>query len=120
MVYDEIEEFGRRIGLAALDLGNGPVTLDIEEIGRLTLTLKNDPGQEAELSLMLVREFPQEPAKTARKLLREADWRTNPPYTIQTGVLNERVFVLTRLAEGRIVAAEIENALRYLTALIAN
>ena len=47
MVYDEIEDFGRRIGLSALDLGNGPVTLDIEEIGRLTLTLKNDPGQEA-------------------------------------------------------------------------
>lgn len=120
MVYDEIEDFGRRIGLSALDLGNGSVTLDIEEIGRLTLTLKNDPGQEAELSLMLVRDFPQEPEKTARRLLHEADWRANPPYTIQTGVLNERVFVLTRLAEGKIQAAEIENALRFLTALITN
>ena len=60
------------------------------------------------------------PEKTARKLLHEADWRANPPYTIQTGVLNERVFVLTRLAEGKIQAAEIENALRYLTALITN
>ena len=68
MVYDEIQEFGRRIGLSNLDLSGGPVTLDIEEIGRLTMTLKNEPGEEAELTLMLVRNFTQEPEKVFRRL----------------------------------------------------
>jgi type III secretion system chaperone SycN len=120
MVYDEIQEFGRRIGLTNLDLSGGPVTLDIEEIGRLTMTLKNEPGEEAELTLMLVRNFTQEPEKVFRRLLAEADWRSNPPYTIQTGELGERVFVLTRLPESRLRGAEIENALRYLSAQLSN
>ncbi len=118
MISTEIAEFGRRLGLTDLSLEERPLSMDIEGIGKLTLELKSEPGVPRVLTVMLSSVTIQDPAEETRRLLRAADWRSNPPYTIQCGSLNDRVFALTRLEEGRIQAAEIENALRYLATLL--
>ncbi len=116
MINDEILEFCGRLGLSGVNPSEGRVTLELEGIGRLTL----QRGEDEQLTVMLSSAECREPAEATRRLLAASDWRTNPPFTVQAGSLRNRVFVLTRLPERAVRAAEIERALRYLAAQLGD
>ena len=113
MLDYELNEFGKRLGLSGIDLREGPMSLDIEGIGTLTLETREREG-ERELLVMLTAPVPESDTEKLHALLAAADWRSNPPYTVSTGALRDKVFALVRIPEEEVKAAAVENALRYL------
>lgn len=115
MIDFELNEFGRRLGMPGLAFNAaGAAGVVIEGIGTLSLESIEREGRR-EMLVSLARTI--EPSETSRygRLLERADWRRHPEFTFSAGLFQDRLIASLRLEEGRVTAAVLENALRFLS-----
>ena len=115
MLEHEILAFGRRFGLDSLALSReGMAQLDIDGLGAFHLELLEKGGRRELLVYLSVPVPPVQEADAARRLLELCGWRHALPMPLHGGVFSGQALVLTRMDEGQVSAAELENALRFL------
>ena len=114
MLAYEIRAFGQRLGLDSLELSaEGLARLDIEGIGAFYLELAEQGGRR-ELLIYLSSPLPEHDTDSTRRLLKLCDYRNGLPMPLSAGVFSGRAILLTRIDEGEVTAASLENALRFL------
>lgn len=117
MLDHEIQAFGHRLGLEALVLSReGRARLDVENVGSFHLELADEGGRR-ELLVYLAVPLPPHDAAAPRRLLELCDYRSAFPMHLAAGVFSGRGILLTRMAEGEVTAARLENAFRFLSEL---
>ena len=95
MLEQELNEFGRRMGLPGLSFSpDGLAALDVERMGRLHLEKGGKPGAE-ELLVYLARPCPAHDPR---------------PFPLSAGVHGDQLIMLTRLPEREATAAGMEKA----------
>ena len=121
MIEREITEFGRRMGMPDFSLSErGLAALDVERLGRLHLERGPErPGRhDRELLIYLTRPVPDYDAKAPRRVLARCPYRPAAPLPLSGGVHDGRIVLLTRFPEREATAAGIEQAVRFLAAIM--
>lgn len=117
MLEQEINEFGRRLGLPGLELcAEGLAALDIENVGKLTLE-RGEGDAEGDILMVLALEGVPDAGSSGlhyAKALRRCDWRSAQPFLVSTALVHERLIYAIRFAADSATAVELENGLRYL------
>lgn len=124
MLNLEIAEFGRRMNMEGLSLGDkGLLILDIENIGRLHLEKKENSE-----NLYVYLSLPYQSYDNAipRKILEICSYRHAHPFPIRGGVHsaihngehNNWVLLLAEFKPQEISAAALENTVRTLASLL--
>ena len=114
----EIQEFGRRVGLANLAFSSeGLARLDIQDVGNFYLERSGD-GRE--LLVYLTARIPDYDAGRARRLLALCDYRNGFSLPVAAGIHAGQAILLIRLQEKSVTAAALENSLRFLTELMSS
>lgn len=120
MLDQEIAEFGRRMGIPSLSLGQGDLlALDVDRMGRLHLEKRNDPVRgESELLVYLAAPCPPHDRTAAARVLDLCHYRHGHPMPLSGGVHRDRFVLLTRMPERTVTAAGLENAAKFLAAMM--
>ena len=106
----EIEQLGRRMGIANLALSaEGMMAFDVDGMGRVFLDLKS-----GELLVYLARSVPSHDRGMAGRILAVCHYRNAHPVPLSGGVHNGLAILLTRMAERRVSTAFLENTVNYL------
>ncbi|MDR2891984.1 MAG: type III secretion chaperone SycN [Deltaproteobacteria bacterium] len=113
-----ISEFGRRMGLPALDLERDkPIQLHIEGMGTLFLEKSND-NVEAIL-LYLAREFPAHDHDVPRRALGLCGPDFTRPFPVYAGLYKDNIlFFLTRFTQKDFSLQALEQAVLILSGLL--
>ena len=99
MLEQEINEFGRRLGLPGLELS--AEGLDAEGDILMVLALEGVPDTGSS-------------GLHYAKALRRCDWRSAQPFLVSTALVHERLIYAIRFTADSATAVELENGLRYL------
>ena len=119
MLEQEIAEFGRRMGLPSLTLGDGGLlALDVERMGRLHLE-KSEQGSNCELLIYLAAPCPSHDKEAPARVLDLCHYRHGHPLPLTGGVHKDQYVLLTRLNEQEVTAAALENAVKFLAGMLA-
>ncbi len=114
MLEQELNEFGRRMGLPALTFNpDGLAALDVERMGRLHLEKSGKPGTE-ELLIYLALPYPAHDREAPERALALCHYRYPRPFPLSAGVHGDRLIMLTRLPEREATAANMEKAVLFL------
>ena len=114
MLEQELNEFGRRMGLPALTFNSdGLAALDGERMGRLHLEKNGKPGTE-ELLIYLALPCPAHDREVSERALALCHYRHPRPFPLSAGVHGEQLIMLTRLPEREATAANMEKAVLFL------
>lgn len=110
MLEQELNEFGRRMGLPGLSFGtDGLAALDVERMGRLHLEKSGKPGAE-ELLAYLARPCPAHDREALERALDLCHYRHPRIFPLSAGMHGDRIIMLTRLPEREATAANMEKA----------
>lgn len=126
MLDQEIAEFGRRMGLPSLSLDErGLVALDVEHMGRLHLERAESApapcggaGDGPALLVYLAAPCPPHDKDAPARVLELCHYRHGHPMPLTGGVHRDRYVLLTRLTERETTAASLENATKFLAAML--
>ena len=89
MLEQELNEFGRRMGLPGLSFSpDGLAALDVERMGRLHLEKGGKPGAE-ELLVYLARPCPAHDREAPERALELCHYRHPRPFPLSAGVQRE-------------------------------
>lgn len=100
----QIAEFGRRMGLGDLAApGQGPLALDIAEVGRLYL----EPG-ERELIVYLALPLAPYDERRLPAALGLGGYENRRTYPLACGLAGDNLLLMTRLERNRVTAGELE------------
>ena len=106
----EIEQLGRRMGLAELALSaDGMLAFEVEGMGRVYFEHKAE-----ELLIYLACATPPHDRDIARRILTVCHHRNAHPVPLSGGIHKGQTILLTRIAERNISAALLENTVNYL------
>ena len=113
MLEKELLEFGRRLGMGRLVRpASGPLNLDLEGLGRLSL--EETTGGQVLLALALPL-APYEKDRLVRALTMCAP-EEGRAYPLACAFHLDRLIFMLRLDQGGLTAADLENAARFLIA----
>ena len=114
MLEQELNEFGRRMGLPGLRFSpDGLAALDVERMGRLHLEKSGTPGAE-ELLVYLSRACPAHDREAPERALSLCHYRHPRPFPLSAGMHGEQLIMLTRLQERDVTAANLEKTVLFL------
>lgn len=118
MLNDQLNDFGRRIGLPGLAMNDaGIAALAVSGVGELTLELAPD-GSPAQGDLLFALALEAHPGTDASLLLTRAlervHWRTAPAMNCAAALVRGRLVLALRFDAERVTGAELENGLRLL------
>lgn len=120
MLEQELNEFGRRMGLAGLSFSpDGLAALDVERMGRLHLEKNGKPGAE-ELLVYLARPCPTHDREAPERALSLCHYRYPRPFPLSAGMHGDQLIMLTRLREREVTAANLEKAALFLADAMNN
>jgi type III secretion system chaperone SycN len=106
----EIEDFGRRMGLANMALPQGAtVALDLEDAGQVYLERTPE-----ELLLYLARSAPAYDRDLPRRILAACHYRHAHALPFCGGMHQGQAVLITRVAERNVTTAFLENMVQYL------
>lgn len=110
MLEQELEEFGRRMGLPGLRFSReGLAALDVENMGRLHLEKAGARGME-ELLVYLALPCPPHDRQAPERALAFCHYRHPRPFPLSAGLHNDQLIMLTRLPAREATAANMEKA----------
>jgi type III secretion system chaperone SycN len=110
----DISELARRLGLGDLRFSDrGVLALDLEGAGRVFMERSGGT-----LLMYLAAEAPPHDPDLPRRLLDACHHRHAHPLDVSGGIHGGRVVLLTRLAEGDVSAAFLENSMTFLSGLM--
>lgn len=117
MLERELTDFGERIGIPTLAWGEEEaLTLTFDDLG--SLTLRCPESEEDDFLITFSRPArPEEARRAFWASLHAAHWTARPPYTLVTGMHNDRWILGLKLPVSRVSGAELESALRHLLQL---
>lgn len=126
MLEQEIAEFGRRMGLPSLALDQrGLAALDVEHMGRLHLERaeparrpRGSAGGDPALLVYLAAPCPPHDQEAPARVLELCHYRHGHPMPLAGGVHRDQYILLTRLTERETTAASLENAVKFLAAML--
>lgn len=114
MLEQELDEFGKRMGLPGLAFNrNGLTALDVERMGRLHLEKNARAGVE-ELLIYLARPCPSHDREVTERALERCHYRHADPFPLSASRHNNQLILLTRLPERDTTAAAMEKAVLFL------
>ena len=118
MLTQEIETFGRRIGLDNLHLNDSGIA-EIRLEGFATLTLEarlNNERSDEPHALLLVLALEADPDNWRRyaRALERCDASHPRAYPVQTALVRDRLIYAVRFDTERLAATDLENAFRLL------
>lgn len=106
----EIEQFGRRMGIAGLAFTpDGMAALELEGAGRVYLERK--PG---ELLVYIARTAPPYDRDMPRRILAACHYSKAHPVPLYSGMHKGQAILLTRMPERGVTTAFLENSVNYL------
>ncbi len=106
----EIEEFGRRMGLANLTLTQGAVAaLELEGAGRIYLERMAD-----DVLVYLARPAPAYDHALPRRILTACHYNRAHPFPLCGGMHQGQAMLIARVAERNVTTAFLENMAQYL------
>lgn len=124
MIDRAVAEFGHRMGIEGFALssaatGKGELAgLSVAGLGKLYLERAGEPGNdEEELIVYVARDVPPHGWDIFREALRLCDYRHGHPLPLTAARHGDQLLLLTRLRAGRLTAADLENAVQFLSAM---
>lgn len=114
MLQDELQAFGRRLGLAELSLGEaGLAALEIEDAGTLSLEMGEGSAEGALIMSLAAPAHDEGAAARFRRALERLDWRLGAA-DISAGLFRGRLILAKRLPAETLCDADLDQALREL------